>query len=189
MNITKIGKGKSKAVFVDRDGTLNEDTSYPHKIEHFFILPGVIEGLKKLSKEYIFIIITNQSGIGRGIFTEEDFHIFNNHLISVLEKEGIEIKKTYHCQHRPEDKCSCRKPNITNIKRASKEFNIDLKKSWMIGDHPPDIELGKKAGTKTVFMLTGHGKNHIEDLKRMKLTPDFIAKNFNEAADFILKND
>ena len=85
-----------KAIFLDRDGTLNEDTLYPHKIEHFKLLPGVIEGLKKLSKDYIFIIITNQSGIGRGIYTEEDFHRFNNHLVSKLKKEGIEIKKTYY---------------------------------------------------------------------------------------------
>ena len=85
---------KNKAIFLDRDGVLNEDTLYPHKIEHFKLLPGVIEGLKKLSKDYIFIIITNQSGIGRGIYKEEDFHNFNNHLISELKKSGIEIKKT-----------------------------------------------------------------------------------------------
>ena len=79
------------AIFLDRDGTLNEDTMYPHKIRHFRMLPGVVEGLKKLSKRHIFVIITNQSGIGKGIFKEEDFQDFNAHLISTLKKEGIEI--------------------------------------------------------------------------------------------------
>ena len=174
------------AIFLDRDGTLNEDTMYPHKIEHFELLPGVIEGLLMLSKKYIFIIITNQSGIAKGIFKHEDFHEFNNHLISTLKENGIEIKKTYYCPHAPEDACDCRKPNVKNIKKASEEFDIDLKKSWMIGDHPPDVELGKLAGTRTIFMLTGHGKKHVNELKG-ESKPDFIAKNFKEAADFIMK--
>lgn len=177
-----------KAIFLDRDGTLNDDTMYPHKIEHFELLPGVIEGLKKLSKEYIFIIITNQSGIGRGIYTEEDFHKFNNHLVSELKKEGIEIKKTYYCPHHPDEDCDCRKPHTKNIKDAAKEFNIDIGDSWTIGDHPPDIKMGLDAGTKTIFMLTGHGKQHIDEIKG-SLKPDYIAENFLQAAEFILKND
>ena len=103
-----------------------------------------------------------------------------------LNKNGIEIKKTYYCPHKPEENCDCRKPNTKNIKNASKEFNIDVKKSWVIGDHPLDVELGKNAGTRTVFMLTGHGKQHIDDLKKTGLKPDFIAENFLDAADFIL---
>ena len=177
------------AIFLDRDGVLNEDTLYPHKIEHLKLLPGVVEGLRKLSKDYIFIIVTNQSGIGRGIFTEDDFHNFNNHLMSKLKKAGIEIKKTYHCPHRPDENCDCRKPNTKNIINASKEFNINLKNSWTIGDHPPDIEMGLNAGTKTIFMLTGHGKEHIDETKKKGLNPDFIAENFLQAAEIILKND
>ena len=177
-----------KAIFLDRDGTLNEDTLYPHKIEHFELLPGVIDGLKKLSKNYIFIIITNQSGIGRGIYKEEDFHNFNNHLISKLKKAGIEIKKTYYCPHHPDENCDCRKPHTKNIKDAAKEFDIDIKNSWAIGDHPPDIKMGLDAGTKTIFMLTGHGKQHIDEIKGV-LKPNYIAENFLKAAEFILKND
>ena len=115
------------AVFLDRDGTLNEDTMYPHKIHHFKMLPGVIDGLKKLSKKYIFVIITNQSGIGRGVFKEEDFQNFNNHLITTLKKEGIEIKKTYHCPHTSEQVCECRKPSAKYINDAAEEFGIDIK--------------------------------------------------------------
>jgi D-glycero-D-manno-heptose 1,7-bisphosphate phosphatase len=178
-----------KAIFLDRDGVLNEDTMYPHKIEHFKLLPGVIEGLKRLSKEYIFIIITNQSGIGRGIYKEKDFMNFNNHLVSALKEEGIEIKKTYHCPHHPDDNCACRKPNPKNIINASIEFDIDLKNSWMIGDHPPDIQMGLNARIKTVYMITGHGSEHIDEIKKKGPKPDFIAENFIQAAKFIMEND
>ena len=177
-----------KAIMLDRDGTLVEDTMYPHKLEHFKLLPGVIEGLKKLKNDYIFIIITNQAGIGKGIFKEEEMHSFNEKLISELKKEGIEIKKVYYCPHTPEHCCKCRKPETENAIAAKKEFNIDLKNSWMIGDHLSDVQLGLNIGSKTIFMLTGHGKKHLEDLKAKNINPDFIAKDFLEAADFILKN-
>ena len=174
------------AIFLDRDGTLNEHTMHPHKIHHFRMLPGVVEGLKKLSKNYIFVIITNQSGIGKGIFKEEDFQTFNAHLVSNLKKEGIEIKKTYHCPHTPEEVCKCRKPSAKYINDAAKEFNIDLKSSWVIGDHTHDVEMGLKAGCRGIYLLTGHGELHLNDLKKRKIKPDFIAKNFSGAADFIM---
>ncbi|MEK6943334.1 MAG: HAD family hydrolase [Nanoarchaeota archaeon] len=174
------------AVFLDRDGTLNEDTMYPHKIHHFKMLPGVIDGLKKLSKKYIFVIITNQSGIGRGVFKEEDFQNFNNHLITTLKKEGIEIKKTYHCPHTSEQVCECRKPSAKYINDAAEEFGIDIKKSWVIGDHLHDLEMGINAGCRSVYMLTGHGKMHINDIEKSKTKPDFTANNFLEAANFIM---
>src|SRR3989338_10019983 len=146
-----------KAIFVDRDGTLNDDTMYPHKVEHFKLLPGVVEGLKKLSKQYIFVIITNQSGIGRGIFKEEDMHKFNEKLINELKKENIGIKKVYYCPHAPEELCKCRKPHTKYIRDAEKEFSIDVKNSWVIGDHVHYAEMGIKAGCRAVYLLTGHG--------------------------------
>ena len=177
-----------KAIFLDRDGTINEDIGYPHKIEHFMMLPGVIQGLKKLSKDFIFVIITNQSGIGRGIHTEEDMHNFNKHLINDLKKNKIEIKKIYHCPHTTEQLCDCRKPSDKYIKDATKEFNIDVKNSWAIGDHPHDVEMGIKAGCRTIYLLTGHGKMHLDDLKKEKIKPNFVAKDFFEAAEFVTKN-
>ncbi len=187
-NLSKENIGKRKVLFLDRDGCLNDDTMYPHKVEHFKLLPGVIEGLKKLKKVYIFIIVTNQSGIGRGIFKEEDMRIFNEKLLSELKKEGIEIKKIYHCPHTPEDLCNCRKPSTKYIRQAEKEFNIDVKGSWAMGDHLHDVEMGIKAGCRAIYLLTGHGAKHKEDLEKNSIKPDFIAKNFLEAADFILKN-
>ena len=177
-----------KGIFLDRDGTISDDTMYPHKAEDFRLLPGVVEGLKKLSKEYMFIIITNQSGIGRGIFKEEDMYKFNEKLINELKKENIKIKKIYFCPHTPEDNCDCRKPATKNIEQAKKDFDIDMESSWMIGDHPSDVELGKRAGTRTIYLKTGHGQKHLEDLEKDGINPNFIAENFSQAANFIIKN-
>jgi len=173
---------ENKAIFLDRDGTLNKDFGYVYKIEDFELLPGVIEGLKMLQDEYIFIIITNQSGIGRGYYTVDDFHAFNNLLITTLAKEGIEIKKIYFCPHQKDENCDCRKPNTKYINQAVSEFNIDLKTSWMIGDHPSDVNLGTNAGCNTVFLLTGHGMEHYHELEEKKFTPTIIAEDFLTAA-------
>ncbi len=176
------------AIVLDRDGTLVSDGGYVHKVEDFELLPGVIEGLKKLSKNYIFIIITNQSGIGRGIFTEKDMHKFNKKLVSELKKEKIEIKKIYYCPHTPEDLCKCRKPHIKYIRDAEKEFGIDVKNSWVIGDHPHDVEMAIKAKAKGIYLLTGHGKKHFDDLEKDGIKPTFVAENFLQATGFIMKN-
>ncbi|MHA1804314.1 MAG: D-glycero-alpha-D-manno-heptose-1,7-bisphosphate 7-phosphatase [Promethearchaeota archaeon] len=189
----KSKKEKQKAIFLDRDGTLNEDKGYVHKIEDFKLLSGVIEGLKVLKPHFIFFIVTNQSGIGRGYYTHEDFLRFNEHLVHVLESHGIDIKKTYVCPHIPEDNCECRKPKIHSLLEARTQYDIDLRQSWVIGDHPTDILLGINAGCKTVYLLTGHGKHHLTDLKQQSITPTLIADNFLEAAnlivDYIKKED
>ena len=178
-----------KAILLDRDGTLtNDEHNYTYKIEDFKLLPGIIEGLKLLSKNFIFVVITNQSGIGRGVYTEEDMHKFNVKLISELKKENIEIKKIYFCPHVPEDNCDCRKPATKNIEQAKKDFDIDMESSWMIGDHPSDIELGKRAGTRAVYLKTGHGEKHFEELEKNYIKPDFVAENFIQASDFIINN-
>jgi histidinol-phosphate phosphatase family protein len=173
---------EKKAIFLDRDGTLNRDPGYVYKIEDFSLLPGVIEGLKILQDEFIFIIITNQSGIGRGYYSIDDFHAFNNHLVNFLAEKGIEIKKTYFCPHLKEEGCDCRKPNTKFINQAVSEFNINLKKSWMLGDHPSDVNLGTNAGCNTVFMLTGHGMEHYHEIEEGKFKPTLVAEDFLTAA-------
>jgi histidinol-phosphate phosphatase family protein len=177
---------RSKAIILDRDGTLVEDKNYVYKVEDLEILPGVIEGLKKLQKDYIFIIVTNQSGIGRGYYTEEDFHNFNNHLIRLLKEENIEILKTYYCLHLKEDECECRKPKTKFITEIINDYNVKIQESWMIGDHPSDIQFGINAGCRTAFLTTGHGYNHLEDLKSLNINPTIISDNFLKAAEEIL---
>lgn len=173
----------TKAVFIDRDGVIVEDPGYVHKLEDFKLIPNAVEGLKLL-KNYKLFIITNQSGIGRGIYNVEDFLKFNNHLLNELKKHNIKIEKIYYCPHKPEDDCECRKPKIKFLKEAEKKFSIDLKKSFVIGDKKADIKMGKNAGCKTILVLTGNGMKE-RDTSR----PDYIAKDLIDASKWILKND
>jgi len=176
---------KNKAIILDRDGTLNRDKGYVHKINNFELLPGVIEGLSLLKENYMFFIITNQSGIGKGYYSIEDFWKFNNHLTSVLQKKNITIEKTYFCPHIEEDNCDCRKPKTKFLKEIHSHYNIDLYNSWVIGDHPSDVLLGINSGLDTIYLLTGHGNKHAKELEEKKIKPTFIANNFLDAARYI----
>jgi D-glycero-D-manno-heptose 1,7-bisphosphate phosphatase len=177
---------KKKAIILDRDGVLIEDKDYSYKIEDLEVLPGVIEGLKKLQKHFLFFIVTNQAGIGKGYFTVEDFHKYNNYLISILNEKKIKIEKTFFCPHKKEDKCECRKPNPKYLHEIAEKWDIDLNSSWMIGDHPSDIQFGINGGCKTIYMVTGHGKKHLKDLKEKGIKPTLKHSNFYEASQEIL---
>jgi len=174
----------TRAIFFDRDGVINKDAGYVHKIEDFELYSDTIEALKSL-KHFKFFFVTNQSGIGRGYYTEEDFHKFNNHILNELKKHNIKIEETYFCPHHPEQNCDCRKPNSKFIKKAEKDYNLDLSRSWVIGDHPHDIEFGKRVGCRAVYLLRCHGEKHKNELK---VKPDFMTYTLLEAANFILKN-
>lgn len=176
----------NRFIILDRDGTLNiDEKGYTHKVEDFKFHDGVIEGLNLLKDNFKFIIITNQSGIGRKYYTKKHMHEFNNHLTNELKKHNIEIEKIYFCPHTPKENCNCRKPKTTFINQAKQEFNINLEESFIIGDHDADVGMGKGNGCKTIYLLTGHGKKHLEDTKKLK--PNFIANNFLEAAKWIIK--
>lgn len=178
---------KNKAIILDRDGVLIEDKDYSYKIEDLKILPGVIEGLKYLRKYYIFFIVTNQSGIGRGYYTLEDFFKYNNHLISILNENDIKIEKTFFCPHVKEDNCDCRKPNPKFLKEIASQWDVDLESSWMIGDHPSDIQFGINGGCKTVYMITGHGERHLKNLKVNRIEPNLVRSEFLNVAKEILE--
>jgi D-glycero-D-manno-heptose 1,7-bisphosphate phosphatase len=178
---------KPKAILLDRDGVLIEDKNYAYKIEDFELLDGVIEGLKLLQNNFFFFIITNQSGIGRGYYTVQDFQNFNNHLINILKEHKIEIIKTYFCPHLKDNNCECRKPNTKFIEDIVKDYDIDIEKSWMIGDHPSDIQFGINAGCRTIFLTTGHGDKHLDELKALGMKPTLISDNFLKAVNEILK--
>lgn len=154
---------KKKAIFLDRDGTINIDKHYMYKIEDFEFVDGAVEGLKILNEMgYILIVVTNQGGIGRGLFSEEDTEKLNNFMVEELYKKGIEIKKCYYCPHHPEKglgkykvDCSCRKPNPGMILQGAEEFDIDLENSYMIGDKFIDAQAGLNAGVKPIIVKTG----------------------------------
>jgi len=169
-----------KAIFLDRDGTIIEDTGYAHKLEDLILFPEAVKGLKMLKDDYMFFIITNQPGIGKGLFTIEDFRTFNNQLIKTLNDNDITIERTYFCPHT--GGCDCRKPSTRYVHEILSEYSIDLAKSWVIGDHPSDIEMGNRAGCKTVYLLTGHGEKHLHELESKMIEPTMIAPDFLHAA-------
>lgn len=171
-----------KAVFIDRDGCIVEDLGYVYKIKDFKLIPNAVEGLKIL-KDYKLFVITNQSGIGRGLYKTKDFIKFNNHLLKELKKDNIKIEKTYYCPHKTEDNCECRKPKTRFLKKAEKEFKLDLKKSFVIGDKKLDIDLGKNGRCKSILVLTGKGVNSQKEAK-----PNYVAKDLLDAAQWIIKN-
>lgn len=136
-----------KAILLDRDGTINVDHGYMHDPTLLEFLPGVVEALQRLQGEgYTLIIITNQSGIGRGYFSEQQYNTFSDALINALSTQGVEIAATYMCPHAPSEECHCRKPYPYMPLRAIEEFDIDPKASYMFGDKASDVECGEAAG-------------------------------------------
>jgi len=143
-----------KAIFLDRDGIINIDRSYVYKKEDFEFCDGVFEALQYfISLGYQLFIVTNQSGIGRGYYTQEDFEKLTSWMLDEFTCKDIKITKVYYCPHAPEEKCGCRKPKIGMFQKAQEEFKIDMKNSWIIGDKSSDIQAGQNAGIeKTIFV-------------------------------------
>ena len=144
----------NKAVFLDRDGVINIDKSYLYKIDDFEFCNGIFRLLLHLEKlDHKLFIVTNQSGIGRGYYNENDFLKLTFWMLKKFNEKNIHIEKVYYCPHSPDDGCDCRKPNSGMFENAQEEFNIDMSVSWMIGDKKSDIQAAKKAGIKqTIFI-------------------------------------
>ena len=162
----------NKAIFLDRDGTINIDYGYVHKIDKFDFIDGAIEGLKILSDlGYLLIIITNQSGIGRNIFSENDFLTLNNHMLKKLVENGINIDKVYYCPHIDSDNCNCRKPKLELFYKAKKDFDIDFNASFAIGDNTRDLEISNISNVKGILLTEEINNNYIckKNLKEASL--------------------
>jgi len=146
-----------KAVFLDRDGVINEvltdRVKFVNEPHELYFLPGAPEGIKKLNAYFDFIfVVTNQGGVGLGFMKESQLHAIHDHMIAELKKEGAIIHDVAFCPHKPKAGCACRKPNSRLILNLAKKYNIDLSNSYMVGDTDTDIIAGKKAGTKGVFL-------------------------------------
>jgi len=149
----------SRAVFLDRDGVINKEIEYLHEEDKFEILPGVLDGLKLLQQSgFKIIIVTNQAGIGLGYFTKEDFFRVNKKMLSVFNANQISIDKIYYCPHGVTDNCICRKPKNGMLLRAQKEYNIDMKKSFIIGDRDSDMQAGKLSDCTAILVQSGHSE-------------------------------
>ena len=154
-----------RAVFLDRDGTINIEKNYLHKIEDFEFIPGAPEAIKKLKDAgFLVIVVSNQSGIARGYFDEQAVMLLHQHIQTLLKSYGTVIDAFYFCPHHPEEglgdykvDCDCRKGNPGMLLQAAKEYDIDLQNSFMVGDKLADIEAGKRAGCKSILVLTGYG--------------------------------
>jgi len=143
------------AIFVDRDGVINEEIEYLHEVEKFRLIPGVLSGLRTLqAKGYRIIVVTNQAGIGLGYFTKEDFYRVNRAMLQAASREGLSFDRIYFCPHSLGDHCSCRKPLPGMLLRAQDELRVVLASSWMIGDSAVDMEAGRSAGCKTAHFTT-----------------------------------
>lgn len=173
----------NKAIFLDRDGTINVDKNYVFRIEDLEFEKGTKEALKKFKKlGYKLIVISNQSGIARKYFTEKDLEIFNSYMNKVLKENQAEIDEFYCCPHHPEvdGECECRKPKNKFIEEAIKKYNIDRTLSFMVGDKFSDIEAGMRSGLKTVLVKTGKGKEAIKKIDRNKTLTFENLKEFSD---------
>ena len=167
-----------KAIFLDRDGIINIDHSYVYKRDNFEFCEGIFETLQHfLSLEYQLFIVTNQSGIGRGYYTKDDFEKLTSWMLKEFTLEGIKITKVYHCPHSPDEGCECRKPAIAMFERARKEFDVDMKNSWMIGDKASDIQAGFNANIpNTIFVNSSTCKEASYSVKSILDTINIIKK-------------
>ena len=173
----------NKAIFLDRDGVINEEVSYLSNPDDLMLIEGFIEALRILKNlGYFLIVITNQAGIARGYYTEETLKKIHNKMIQILEQNSIELDDIFYCPHHPDftGACNCRKPNPGMILQAKDKYNINLRDSFMVGDTLNDIETGLAAECQTVLVLTGYG---IEEKKKINdIIPDFIFPNLLEFA-------
>lgn len=185
---------KNKAIFLDRDGTLNEDPGYLNDPAKLVLLPGVGESLSVLKNDYHFklIVVSNQSGIARGLISEENVIAINKELNKKLSSFKVQIDAFYYCPFHPEfnneEECVCRKPSPKMIFDAAKDYNIDLSLSYLIGDTVVDVEAGINAKVKTILVKTGKGLDSISMLQNGNYFPSFVAENLMDACNFIIND-
>ncbi|MCK5656020.1 MAG: HAD family hydrolase [Candidatus Aureabacteria bacterium] len=175
----------AKAVFFDRDGTLNPDPGYINEVNKFEFYKGAKEALKNIYDiGYKIFVITNQSGVGRGLIKEDVLEEIHQKLVRELEAEGVEVAGVYYCPHHPGEKCNCRKPSPEMVRIAAREHGIDVARSFFIGDKRSDIETGKRAGCRTILVKAAEEGNNskVEDCY-----PDYVISNIEEAVEILKK--
>ncbi len=181
-----VSRHKSSAVFLDRDGVIIVEKNFHCDPETIEFIPGSVRALQKLSSGHQLVVVSNQSGIARGYFTEDDVRKFQDALNQRLRQSGIAVSGWYFCPHGPADNCSCRKPNPGMILQAAGDLSIDLGASWMVGDKSSDIGAGRAAGLRTVLVGTGYaGKEPGASVVK----PDYITASLLSAADIIVRGE
>lgn len=185
----------NRAIFIDRDGTLNEEVGYITEMSQFRLFGFAAESIKMINDSgWYAVLITNQAGIARGHHSEEFLRRLHAQMELSLLRDGARLDAIYYCPHHPEfgappyrQDCNCRKPKPGLIEKAAKDFSLDLNNCYIIGDRMSDIETGHTAGTRSVMVMTGYGREEYPDAIRQR-PPDHAAENLLEAVRWILEN-
>jgi len=181
-----------KVIFLDRDGVICRFrlNDYAKNWQEFQFLPEAFSGLKRLSEAgYNIVVISNQAGVGKGIYSEAALQEITRRMLAVLASKNIRIAAVHYCLHTDQDNCDCRKPKPGMILQAARKFGLsDLSRCFFVGDAEVDILAGKNAGTRTILVLSGKTQSSAE-IENWTTRPDFIASNLSEAAEIVLKKD
>ncbi|MCP5023290.1 MAG: D-glycero-beta-D-manno-heptose 1,7-bisphosphate 7-phosphatase [bacterium] len=181
-----------RAVFLDRDGTLNKDVHYLSRAGDFEWIPGTIDGLKALKDAgWALVVITNQSGIAQGKLTHKDLEAIHGRMLCDLKKQGVELDGVYYCPHHPKlgakpGPCNCRKPEPGLIQQAASDLNLDLANSWMVGDSVRDLLAGHQMGMASILVRTGKGSAQEAELEAHPSINTLVAEDMAQAATWIL---
>ncbi len=182
------------AVFLDRDGVVNEEVHHLHRVEDLRLLPGAAAAIRRVNDRGIpVVLVTNQSVVARGLCTAQDVEVIHKALLTLLAGEGAHLDGIFSCPHHPEGLgsyrrlCRCRKPEPGLLIRAAREFRVNLKRSVLIGDQVKDLEAGRRAGCRVVLVLTGHGREALLHLEGRGVPPDYVAQDLDEAVDWCLR--
>lgn len=182
------------AVFLDRDGTINVEAGYIHDLANMHLMPGAAAAIKRLNDMGVpAILATNQSGPARGYYPESWVLTLNGHVASLLEAEGARLDDMFYCPHLPDGTvpeytmdCRCRKPETGMLEDAAAKHGLDLGASYMIGDKATDVEVGQRAGCRTVLLRSGFGERVISGEYQWQVEPDFVADTLVEAIDWVV---
>ena len=177
------------AVFLDRDGTMVEEVGYLNHLSRFRMFPFVAAAVRRLNEAGLpVVVITNQSGVGRGYFPESLVHQVHEEMMLQLSPEGARIDAIYYCPHTPVENCACRKPKTGMLDKAAIEHSLDLQRSFVVGDRHSDIELARNAGARSILVRTGYGEGELAwHVAKWPSQPDFVAQDLTDATEWILR--
>jgi heptosyltransferase II len=174
-------------VFLDRDGTTNRDTGYIKTPDELQIFPGAVEAVARLKQAGARVVmITNQSGVGRGLFSVETLGAIHARLRTVFEAGGAPFDGLYYCPHHPDDGCACRKPGTVMVERAVADLGLDLSRAYVMGDQRRDIDLARRISAKGILVTTGPtSAQALEELRQEGAAPDYVATDLGQAVTWL----
>ncbi len=180
----------SPAVFLDRDGTINEEREYPDRLNQIFVFPQAAPAIRRLQEAGLkVVVVSNQSGVARGYFPLAFVHEVHQYLNQHLAEKGARLDALYVCPHHPDEGCPCRKPKPEMLFRAARDLDLDLTHSYLVGDRYQDLETAANAGVKGILVLTGYGRGEYESLRdKAQAAPVYVAQDLADAAAWILKD-